>query len=148
MTEAERLVLIRYGELREIIGVVDDFEQILLLAVRQQFFQFGMGPKMVKCERPAGAEDQDDLFDAGAVSSSTTIWRAGVSTTGSSSFGMTFEAGSIRVPIPAATITALVTFIRKLSEQPARLITEKRGIRQSCALWALAGFLIGLAAYT
>jgi hypothetical protein len=50
-----------------------------------------------------------------ATASSTTIWIAGLSTTGRISFGITFDAGSIRVPIPAATTTALRTFIIVLS---------------------------------
>src|SRR5271156_761642 len=46
-----------------------------------------------------------------ATASSTTTWIAGVSPTGSSSLGMTFDDGSIRVPIPAARMTAFFTFI-------------------------------------
>ena len=43
-----------------------------------------------------------------ATASSTTTWIAGLSTTGKISFGITLDAGSIRVPIPAATITAFL----------------------------------------
>src|SRR5919202_1151434 len=44
-----------------------------------------------------------------ATASSTTYWIAGLSTTGSISFGVAFVAGKNRVPRPAAGITALVT---------------------------------------
>src|SRR5581483_450604 len=50
-----------------------------------------------------------------ATASSTTTWIAGRSTTGRISLGMTLEAGSMRVPSPAATITALRTFIACLT---------------------------------
>ena len=43
-----------------------------------------------------------------ATASSTTYWIAGLSTTGSISFGIAFVAGRNRVPRPAAGITALV----------------------------------------
>ena len=43
-----------------------------------------------------------------ATASSTTYWIAGLSTTGSISFGIALVAGRNRVPIPAAGITALV----------------------------------------
>src|SRR5271166_3221063 len=46
-----------------------------------------------------------------ATASSTTTWIAGVSTTGKISLGITFDAGSIRVPMPAARMTAFFTFI-------------------------------------
>src|ERR1039458_499554 len=46
-----------------------------------------------------------------ATASSTTTWIAGVSTTGKSSLAITFDEGSIRVPIPAARMTAFFTFI-------------------------------------
>ena len=44
-----------------------------------------------------------------ATASSTTYWIAGLSTTGSISFGVALVAGRKRVPRPAAGITALVT---------------------------------------
>src|SRR4051812_49184128 len=44
-----------------------------------------------------------------ATASSTTYWIAGLSTTGSISFGVAFVAGRKRVPRPAAGMTALVT---------------------------------------
>src|SRR4051795_5810481 len=44
-----------------------------------------------------------------AAASSTTYWMAGLSTTGSISFGVAFVAGRKRVPRPAAGITALRT---------------------------------------
>src|SRR4051795_12978044 len=43
------------------------------------------------------------------TASSTTYWIAGLSTTGSISFGVDFVAGRKRVPSPAAGMTALVT---------------------------------------
>src|SRR5271168_1778574 len=46
-----------------------------------------------------------------ATASSTTTWIAGVSTTGRISLGITLDEGSIRVPIPAARMTAFVTFM-------------------------------------
>ena len=46
-----------------------------------------------------------------ATASSTTIWIAGVSTTGRISLGITLDDGSIRVPIPAARMTAFLTFM-------------------------------------
>src|SRR5208337_3438262 len=46
-----------------------------------------------------------------ATASSTTTWIAGVSTTGKSSLAITLDEGSIRVPIPAARMTAFFTFI-------------------------------------
>src|SRR5262245_38885371 len=49
------------------------------------------------------------------AASSTTYWIAGVSTTGSISFGCAFVAGRHRVPTPAAGITAFVTFKGKPS---------------------------------
>src|SRR5208282_431431 len=49
-----------------------------------------------------------------ATASSTTTWIAGVSTTGNSSLAITFDDGSIRVPIPAARMTAFFTFIAML----------------------------------
>jgi hypothetical protein len=45
-----------------------------------------------------------------ATASSTTYWIEGLSTTGSISFGVLFVAGRKRVPMPAAGMTALVTF--------------------------------------
>src|SRR5665811_1763118 len=47
------------------------------------------------------------------VASSTTYWMAGLSTTGSISFGVALVAGRKRVPRPAAGITALVTAPRE-----------------------------------
>src|SRR6266568_4962408 len=44
-----------------------------------------------------------------AAASSTTYWIAGLSTTGSISFGVAFVAGRNRVPSPAAGTTALRT---------------------------------------
>ena len=44
-----------------------------------------------------------------ATASSTTYWMAGLSTTGSISFGVAFVAGRKRVPSPAAGTTALRT---------------------------------------
>ena len=43
-----------------------------------------------------------------ATASSTTYWIAGLSTTGSISFGIALVAGRKRVPSPAAGITALI----------------------------------------
>src|SRR5947209_3571883 len=43
------------------------------------------------------------------TASSTTYWIAGLSTTGSISFGCAFVAGRKRVPRPAAGMTALLT---------------------------------------
>ena len=43
------------------------------------------------------------------TASSTTYWMAGLSMTGSISFGCALVAGRKRVPSPAAGITALVT---------------------------------------
>ena len=43
-----------------------------------------------------------------ATASSTTYWMAGLSTTGSISFGIAFVAGRKRVPRPAAGMTALM----------------------------------------
>src|SRR5208282_5741038 len=72
-----------------------------------------------------------------AVISSTISWIAGVSTTGSSSLGITREAGSMRVPKPAATITALRTFI---------VFPGWRRLAGDSLL--LARFLVGLASDT
>jgi hypothetical protein len=46
------------------------------------------------------------------TASSTTSWIAGVSTTGSISFGVAFVAGRNLVPRPATGMTALCTFTR------------------------------------
>src|SRR3954451_14174741 len=46
------------------------------------------------------------------AASSTTYWIAGLSTTGSISFGVAFVKGRNRVPRPAAGITALVTAMK------------------------------------
>ena len=43
-----------------------------------------------------------------ATASSTTYWIAGLSTTGSISFGIALVAGRKRVPSPAAGMTALI----------------------------------------
>ncbi len=55
------------------------------------------------------------------TASSTTYWMAGLSTTGSISFGWALVAGKKRVPRPAAGMTALVTdgFMRPLYDGPA-----------------------------
>ena len=45
------------------------------------------------------------------TASSTTYWMAGLSTTGSISFGCAFVAGRNRVPSPAAGMTALRTVV-------------------------------------
>ena len=59
-----------------------------------------------------------------ATASSTTYWIAGLSTTGSISFGCALVAGRNRVPRPAAGITALVTLFvdprRTLVRRPMR----------------------------
>src|SRR5919204_4214710 len=47
--------------------------------------------------------------------SSTTYWIAGLSTTGSISFGCALVAGRNLVPRPAAGMTAFLTFMRALS---------------------------------
>ena len=52
-----------------------------------------------------------------ATASSTTTWIAGGSTTGRISLGMTLEAGNIACRCPAATITALRTFINSANNQ-------------------------------
>src|SRR5271166_1352778 len=69
-----------------------------------------------------------------ATASSTITWIAGVSTTGKISLGITFDDGSIRVPIPAARMTALVTFIAMRFSGLA-----------ACSALRLARFLRGLA---
>ena len=48
------------------------------------------------------------------TASSTTYWIAGLSTTGSISFGMDLVAGRNLVPSPAAGMTALLTLIQRL----------------------------------
>ena len=48
------------------------------------------------------------------AASSTIYWIAGLSTIGSISLGMAFDAGSTRVPKPAAGITAFLIFISRL----------------------------------
>ena len=48
------------------------------------------------------------------TASSTTYWIAGLSTTGSISFGCAFVAGRNLVPSPAAGMTPLVTFTEDL----------------------------------
>src|SRR6266540_5011316 len=55
---------------------------------------------------------------AARTASSTTYWMAGLSTTGSISFGCDFVAGRNLVPRPAAGITAFLTFIAPL--EPSR----------------------------
>src|SRR5687767_12352126 len=50
-----------------------------------------------------------------ATASSTTYWMAGLSTTGSISFGCALVAGRNRVPSPAAGMTAFLTFTRPSS---------------------------------
>ena len=52
-----------------------------------------------------------------ATASSTTYWMAGLSTTGSISFGVDLVAGRNRVPSPAAGTTALVT-VRRVGSGP------------------------------
>src|SRR5271167_1046292 len=61
-----------------------------------------------------------------ATASSTTTCIAGVSTTGSSSLGMTFDDGSIRVPIPAARMTAFFTFIAVRSSDVVEYYSDLR----------------------
>ena len=46
------------------------------------------------------------------TASSTTYWIAGLSTTGSISFGCALVAGRNRVPSPAAGMTAFLTVMR------------------------------------
>src|SRR5260221_12616201 len=46
-----------------------------------------------------------------AIASSTTTWIAGVSITGKISLGITLDDGNMRVPMPAARMTAFLTFI-------------------------------------
>ena len=53
-----------------------------------------------------------------ATASSTTYWMAGLSTTGSISFGVALVAGRNRVPSPAAGITALRTVASLLMPRP------------------------------
>ena len=48
-----------------------------------------------------------------ATASSTMYWIAGLSTRGNISFGIAFDAGSTRVPSPAAGITAFLTAMLK-----------------------------------
>ena len=50
-----------------------------------------------------------------SAASSTTYWMAGLSTTGSISFGIAFVAGRNRVPSPAAGMTALILWLPILS---------------------------------
>src|ERR1700735_1809899 len=69
-----------------------------------------------------------------ATASSTTTWIAGVSTTGRISLGITFEDGSIRVPMPAARMTAFLTFIA----------LRCSGL-EACSDFRLAHFLRGFA---
>src|SRR3954454_14809427 len=57
------------------------------------------------------------------TASSTTYWMAGLSTTGSISFGVALVAGRKRVPSPAAGITALVTG----ALMSATLVRRQRG---------------------
>src|SRR4051794_39366668 len=61
------------------------------------------------------------------TASSTTYWIAGLSTTGSISFGVAFVAGRKRVPRPAAGTTALVTRGRWLCAVVTRSLSEDRG---------------------
>src|SRR3984957_4224451 len=69
-----------------------------------------------------------------ATASSTTTWIAGVSTTGKISLGITFDEGSIRVPMPAARMTAFLTFIA----------LRFSGL-EACSDFRLAHFLRGFA---
>src|SRR5436190_11277068 len=54
------------------------------------------------------------------TASSTTYWMAGLSTTGSISFGDAFVAGRNLVPSPAAGITAFLTLATRLLPQTRR----------------------------
>ncbi|CUP67058.1 Uncharacterised protein [Flavonifractor plautii] len=55
-----------------------------------------------------------------ATASSMMYWITGLSTMGSISLGTVLVAGSIRVPSPAAGMTALRTFITKNLQQSGR----------------------------
>src|SRR5687767_612962 len=70
-----------------------------------------------------------------ATASSTTYWIAGLSTTGSISFGWAFVAGRNRVPRPAAGMTALVTTIEGgPSLRLAGIVGNRRRRRRSIEL--------------
>src|SRR3954471_10166957 len=80
-----------------------------------------------------------------AAASSTTYWMAGLSTTGSISFGVALVAGRKRVPSPATGTTALVTGavkVRSLAMAPdpngpgclAAAIASARHVRAVAAL--------------
>ena len=58
------------------------------------------------------------------TASSTTYWIAGLSTTGSISFGCAFVAGRKRVPKPAAGITALRTVMELVASSSVETVMD------------------------
>ena len=81
-----------------------------------------------------------------ATASSTTTSIAGVSTTGKISLGITFDEGSIRVPIPAARMTAFFTFIAVRFFPGLGLVNQTFDSRASCAdLHAMQSVVTGRA---
>src|SRR5690606_13611133 len=120
--EAERVALAHVVHVGE-VGRVVDLLQLLVVALhlehrlsspaRSKWFSRAVLLRPVTMStsvRPA------------ATASSTTYWMAGLSTTGSISFGMAFVAGRNRVPSPAAGMTA---FVMEMGDaMPARLSTQ------------------------
>jgi hypothetical protein len=83
MTEAEWMPLFGDRDSRRIVAPPDEFEDLALAALFEMALELDVGL---------------EVFD-------------NVSITGSNSFGITFDEGSIRVPMPAARMTAFLTFI-------------------------------------
>src|SRR6266540_6679741 len=63
------------------------------------------------------------------TASSTTYWMAGLSTTGTISFGCAFEAGRKRVPSPAAGMTAFRTFTS--AKPPTQVVVDSQGLAET-----------------
>ena len=134
MPESERLPLFGDGDPRRIVTAPHDLEQVVFAAL----FEIAARENstlQLKCSTTVVLPGLITMMISSmpdATASSTTTSIAGVSTTGKISLGITFDEGSIRVPIPAARITAFA-FIAVRLFPGLELVNQTFDSRASCA---------------
>ena len=106
--------------------IVDARQQLFLPAGVKPGLEFLVRAKVLLDRLLPLARDEQHIIDPRAAASSMTYWIVGRSRIGNSSFGTTLAAGSMRVPKPAAGMTALVMLIQNVHRGGTRSRRKER----------------------
>jgi len=112
MAEAERRLLAgeTHGAGFRLVAR-QNLDFVLLAARGKRGVELVHPVEMILDHTLVAAGDEDEMFDAASLASSTTYWISGLSTMVSISFGIALVAGRTRVPRPATGKTALRIFM-------------------------------------